>query len=701
MIRRLAAEERGAVVAWVVLWVPLLIVVATFVIDVGNWWTHRRHLQNQVDAGALAAGASYVLPTCQSNSTVQDTISDEAMSYSGTTRRISPGNSPTTRNSQLSNSSNVFVTINSTSYWDGPSSGPAPDYSDGGGPCFTHTTDIKGLWTDVKATERNLPWLIPFAGSLVPRIQARARVAVKKADIFGGNLPLAIPDVNPTRVRAQLVDECTGNVLGTIDRTRTDPAQQDLWTGTSPSAVTFPGPSGSCTGPNARNGRVSVRAILAGGTNINCGQSLVECYDGLFNTRVYSTPAAPQNDPGAWAAPSDPVTTFLPYVTTVDLDSNPLCFGYFTSTNCSATVTVTVVRGANANSFSVGEFDRMRVAYPGGTVDLTDGGGGVFSGSVPLSTGGPYPLSLTYHWQLRQAGPTWRGLTCKGSGSNPCEVTGDFGTIHRAFRAGPTVSGPVNQIELHASSSPFALLENVSPGYTDNVSVMMRLSGTLLPQSNPNDPVVDLRVVGSGPSTQALDCDPNFNNLRDDFAYGCTPKFKLNDGTSAAWNPCPTNWSGSAGYTVAQPWQCVHTQSGVTMGQFVDGMNIRLGNTSGCTHDNNWQYVGSSDPRNPQTNNTDPRAVNLFLVPYGAFSVSSIQDYPVVNVGLFYVTGYTGQGSNQDPCRPPFGNDDTTNSGDIVGHFFKRVGINDPDLVPTDEACAPNSVTPCVAVLVD
>ena len=120
MISRLRHEERGAVVAWVVLWIPLLIVIATFVIDVGNWWTHKRHLQNQVDAGALAAGAGYLLPDCQTSSALQDKMADEALSYSGTTRRIAAGNSPTTRNPQLSNSANVFVTINSPTYWDGP-----------------------------------------------------------------------------------------------------------------------------------------------------------------------------------------------------------------------------------------------------------------------------------------------------------------------------------------------------------------------------------------------------------------------------------------------------------------------------------------------------------------------------------------------------------------------------------------------------
>jgi hypothetical protein len=711
VIRRIAAEERGAVVAWVVLWVPLLIVIATFVIDVGNWWTHRRHLQNQVDAGALAAGAAYSLPACQTDSALQDDISDEAMSYSGTTRRIAAGNSPTTRNPQVSNSANVFVTINSTSYWDGPSAGVAPDYSDGGGPCYTHTNDIKGFWTDVKATERNLPWLIPFAGSIVPRIQARARVAVKKAIIFTNALPLAVPDVNPTGVWGQFVDECAGSNLGAkFPLTRPDPNQQDLWGGSTLAPVTLPAPSGTC----GANGKVGIRIIMSGGQNQNCGQALVECYDsgsanGLFMTRVWDPPAGAAADPGAWTA-GNPTTTFLPYIKDVELDypATPACSGYFTYVNCTATVAVTMEKGIGPNSFNVGTFNVLEVAYPGGTANLTDpDGDSTYTANVPFTTAGPYPITVDYHWQLRQNGVTWRGIACASGGSNNCEVpsngTNSFGVVHRGFRASGARSGPISQLEVRRSNT--TLLENAQSGFTDTLSVALRVSGTLVPHyrqtcptNTPNcDPLVNLRVT-DGSQTQALDCDDTIPNLRDEIAQGCHRLYKINDGSDPNWNPCPQPTS----FNRAEPWGCVATQTGATIGQFADGMNTRLGNQSSCVNDNNWRFIDQPDnDLNPLKNQNDPRAIKLYLVPFGAFSGSGNQNYPVTNVGLFYVTGYGGQGSNQDPCRLNPYHGDPASPGDMLGHFFKRVGINDDELIPIDEACIANSITPCVAVLVD
>ena len=41
----------------VVLWLPLLVLMASFVLDVANWFVHKRHLQMQADAAALAARA--------------------------------------------------------------------------------------------------------------------------------------------------------------------------------------------------------------------------------------------------------------------------------------------------------------------------------------------------------------------------------------------------------------------------------------------------------------------------------------------------------------------------------------------------------------------------------------------------------------------------------------------------------------------
>ena len=58
-------DERGSVVAMVAVWIPVLILLTTFVVDVGNWFVHKRHLQVQADAGALAGGGSF--NSCLSN----------------------------------------------------------------------------------------------------------------------------------------------------------------------------------------------------------------------------------------------------------------------------------------------------------------------------------------------------------------------------------------------------------------------------------------------------------------------------------------------------------------------------------------------------------------------------------------------------------------------------------------------------------
>ena len=43
----------------VVFWIPVLAVMLTFVVDVGNWFEHKRHLQMQADAAALAGAQEF------------------------------------------------------------------------------------------------------------------------------------------------------------------------------------------------------------------------------------------------------------------------------------------------------------------------------------------------------------------------------------------------------------------------------------------------------------------------------------------------------------------------------------------------------------------------------------------------------------------------------------------------------------------
>jgi uncharacterized membrane protein len=50
--------ERGAVLVMVAVFMASAVALVTFVIDVGQWFEHRRHLQLQADAAALAAAGS-------------------------------------------------------------------------------------------------------------------------------------------------------------------------------------------------------------------------------------------------------------------------------------------------------------------------------------------------------------------------------------------------------------------------------------------------------------------------------------------------------------------------------------------------------------------------------------------------------------------------------------------------------------------
>ena len=52
--------ERGSALVLVALWLPVLFGFMILVADVGNWFEHKRHLQMQADAGALAAGGQII-----------------------------------------------------------------------------------------------------------------------------------------------------------------------------------------------------------------------------------------------------------------------------------------------------------------------------------------------------------------------------------------------------------------------------------------------------------------------------------------------------------------------------------------------------------------------------------------------------------------------------------------------------------------
>src|SRR5687768_17345789 len=70
-------DERGAILVIFAATLPLILLFCSFVVDTANWWEHKRHLQMQADAAALA-GASRVSIPCDSAA-----VQAEILRYAG------------------------------------------------------------------------------------------------------------------------------------------------------------------------------------------------------------------------------------------------------------------------------------------------------------------------------------------------------------------------------------------------------------------------------------------------------------------------------------------------------------------------------------------------------------------------------------------------------------------------------------------
>src|SRR5262245_55054454 len=58
-VRRLARDERGSVLGMFAVAIPTFILFLAMALDIGNWYTHKRKLQNRVDDAAFAAALEY------------------------------------------------------------------------------------------------------------------------------------------------------------------------------------------------------------------------------------------------------------------------------------------------------------------------------------------------------------------------------------------------------------------------------------------------------------------------------------------------------------------------------------------------------------------------------------------------------------------------------------------------------------------
>jgi Flp pilus assembly protein TadG len=677
LLRRIAREERGSMaIAAIGLAFPLFLLFGVLAVDVGNRYVHKRELQTQADAGALAAAAAFSYP-CD-----VDAIAASAESYAGKDHNVFA-------NLPASGSSRIFL-LNQPNF-----AGQAKPGDAGltGNPCDDNAVDVK-------MTERDVPWIF---GTLLPKsyVNAQARVSLYRIDGLGGTLPVAVPAPDPKRVRVTFISEVTGETLGYKDLCkRTDPENGlQIWDNAVSNASGWNQAGGSCdkstlatalsqTFNDPKYAQVGVRVQISGSpSTIDCGQQLVTCYDagstnGLGFVHGWSDQPTVTN--AAHSAPQPRSVVLLP---------GTCGDAYFSARATPCTI------GLSAKvDFQPGEYDAsgtpknvsVKALVGGSSYNLTwNGSAGAWQTSSIAVAPGAGPLSMTLSWEQTDNTITGKG-TCTNKNNNPCKDT-FTGVLQRTFAATPSRSGSVQLLQIGNASSTSGVddvrrCSSAHPSCTENFVVRVGVSGAL-ELAKPTDTATILRVGASGGSqNQAIDCDPNLANLEDEIALGCSPQYRRNTG-----QVCTGNEPGGT-----PPLYCVAVKPGKTTNQVSAGMNRRILGTakpSSCTSPNHWPNFGAGDPR----------IVPVMVVPYGSFQDNGAgtgTEVPVQDFAYFYITGWTGQGNGFDnPCQgngddPVPGND----SAYIVGHFIAHVATL--DVTPSDVPCNwDSSISGCAAVM--
>jgi hypothetical protein len=642
-IADLAAREEGGIVVFVAMLTPVVLLFLALSVDIGNWWVHKRHLQLQVDAAALAGGS--LLGGCFTDPAGTNlAITNEATRFGG--------GAGSSYNEQLggTNKGTVALAYQTNTY---PSGDADPDGdTETEPPC-----DTEHLMFDVKASEVSIPLLLepllelvaPGAPLADPTVNAHARVELKQVEIQEGMLPVAVPDLRFNYVFATFVNEVTGAELGTVQLSKAGSSGADqLWNTVTPISVSIP------------SAHVGVRIRVVGGADPTaaCGALFTECYDtdsanGVIHIRGWSTGTAPTVR-NAW---------LLAGSCTPD--------AYFAAADCSAGIQADVDLGLHPLTGAGVTADVWASVDGAGHYSLTRAGTSglvtwTATSGLPISVSGPHAVELNWTWE--QTTGTWTGKTCTDKNNNPCKASGTFGTVQRAFVAGGR-SGPLRRVQVFESGVTSSGSNSFETGTTHTLGVSLAVTGSLKVQSLATDPIVELRVTGS--QNQSIDCDPAISNLRDEINQGCGPAYKINRTLA-----CPAY---NVLWSLPEPWECVKTQTGGAVGQVEHGMKDRiLGGSNSCTAPINW----------PNYDSDDPRIVPLIITPFGTFSGSGNDIVPVIDFAAFYVVGWNG-----DPCPGAH----VVPKGYIAGHFIKYAEPN-PNGAGKN-VCDPDLITPCVPVL--
>ena len=656
------SSERGAVAIFVAFLILPLTLLLAFAVDTGHWWTHKRHLQTQADAGAFAGGQGPWFPGCD-----ETTIENSAKEYSG---NLGSGYNP-----QYTNKDNVTVLLNSTDYYENGGT----DFSDTGTPCYTleHSSAGHPAFLDVKATESSLT---NFFGS-VPGFSSVTAHTHARVEIQG---VLQETAVRPIAVRNDALYQCARAQLWTTDSggnlnsplgapftsySRTslsDTSTQFQITGTA----SMPGK----TDANASNAPHVAVQILLGNTNCTVTDAYAdpEGSSGVNFINVYK----PGVNVGSGSKPVLGSVSMPPSLSNCTPDP------YFSTNGCNAVVKayVTFASGAVTSGSNKNAFVTIN-ANP--AVAATDAGGLYWTASVPIAAmSGPHPITIAWEQQYG----TISGKACKKNG-NPKDCKGTFDMAQQAFSATDdediTNSGQISLVQIADQNGLFA--NSLIQGTTHSFTITVRVKG--LQNSLPTDPPTILKTdVQRSKRTGLVDCGQGNGASAD---------------AAAIVNGCPLGvyiWPEGSQCVVpnANPIDCVTAIAGNRRQKIAGAIKDRI--NGGCNHWNAYRESGSFDVDN-YISPSDPRVAPLIVTSPADLSGNAHGDpIPVRSIATFYITGYDGQpnGDNGEGCE----NEQYPASGSakfkIWGHWIKFVPLGGTG---NGQWCDPSKFGDCIAVL--
>ncbi len=734
-------SQRGQTIVLFAIILPLILAFGSVVVTVGNWWVHKRHLQTQVDAAALAGAPSFVgcfLNPDGANGANVD-IATYALKYAGDTRR-----DPATANLQVEEPNDVYAVLNSASYWaqangtdpNAPSAGYGLDYSmppvdSQGNPApDSKPCSIKAL--DVKGTDDEAPTLwgwLPFVAS--PK--THAKVEIYKTEGLSGFLPFAVPENDPKSVFALFVDETKTNTVDSVapltkpvSPSTVNGEAANIWNGAAQIDLTATEEMGMIVLESRQS---LTMADLAGKTLTEmCSLAGTSCFGSIRNQSppvtnhtgvgfIFGQQGSPGNNPTATVRDAQ-LTNFdltglfgapNPSCVTTDPDSAP----YFVwNGDCQVRIRAQIDFGNVPNAprdVRVQINGTFGNQCNGGTAQLTRQNGWWESPWITIPAG-------SGRNEFRLCWRAGNGLQRRDGNFNNQVIQMAFAANTDLGKSNTAYSGPM----VYAAIQPGHSLAKTKRNLVVEVGLQPPLAVT-----NGNAPPVMLRVAGTGSLNQMLDCDPSPRQPPDEIYNGCQTPYQRNT-RALACSPNPT-WDPNNLPPTLDPndpsWvdpDCIEANPG-DVSALAKGLHDRLEALptdtppgAGCPP-NLWKQYRS---QGKVPDGSDPRYMELVIANYGEFNKQGISVLPITKWAGFYATGWfvtnTGPGTkgcpdNDPPPTPPYCPKSSTNpcqatdqevQGAVWGYFITETFASGRGR-PGNELCDFAELSTCIAVLTE